>query len=241
MSTALQPLIDDIANGGTLTLADGDYDDTGVVSVHKDIEIAGSRNVKIHSEFRLGGGATVRFNGVTLEMNKQGAPSFTGVPYGQNAQIENVFADLYCDDCVLTTTGSFGKFAVEAIKGNVHLRSINQFSKIDWRNCNNQGAVRLLYGSYCNMFGDPSDINNKSFNINIGSAPNGGVIVVGSHFLMSAANISNFGTSPLGINASRDSFVYIGVGAYCSVQSFGQSVELGDTSRKWVANGSYAP
>ena len=232
MTTALQPLVDAAAFNGQITLIEGEYDDANPVYITKNIEIQGPRTAKVHTEFVICNGAAVRFNGFTLEMNKAGAPAFTGdiIPYPQNASVMVINSSLWSDDVEFRTTGTFGKGAIEAMNGFVNLRSVNIFSRIDWRNSTDP-LMKLLYGSVCNAFGQ--DSSNLAFNFISGSTTRA-IDIINSDFMMSGSHLSNFGTGPIGLNLQRDSFVHIGVGLPSTLIGFSTPTNLTDTSRKFI-------
>lgn len=252
-ATLLQPLIDAAVPCATITLADGQYDDPSPVYIRKDVTITGSRNAIVHSEFQIIGGVNVHFSGFTLEMNKEGAPARNGISnvYPQNGMVVLLNSTLWADDlevhAVAGLTGyALQKNAFHVHNGNLQLRSVTQFSRVDWRNLPWQ-VIELHYNSYANIFG-PENVW-----INIAAAttkPYGAAIeVASSKLILSGANIFNClaGCAPntgrsdgYGIKLGRDAFVQVGAGLVTTIQYFttpqgvNNAIFLDPTSRQWV-------
>lgn len=260
--TALQPIINACAPAPTpctIVLADGEYDDSSPVYIRQDMGISGGRGAIIHSEMQIVDGAMVQISGVTLEMNKTGAPARSGIVngvYPQNGFITIVNAMLWADDLeVHLTSGLSGyallKNAFHVINGNLQLRAVTKFSRVDWRNSPYQ-VIELNYDSYANIF----DVSGAAVGMNILSAltvtPTGtgaAITVTGSKLTMSGANVfnclsgcaPNTGTTNMyGISVWRDGYVQIGAGLDTTVQYFttpggvNNGIFLDPTARKWV-------
>lgn len=259
MTCSIQPLVDAALPNTTVVLPDGEYDDAAPVVISKNLTIQGSRNAVVHSEFYISS-AVVRFDGFTLEMNKEGAPARDGVStvYPQNGMVTVLGgATLWADDLevhlVPGLTGyALQKNAFHVVGSVLQLRAVTQFSRVDWRNSTYQ-VIELLYNSYANIF----DVSGQGVAMNIvantANSPLGAggaaIQVMGSKVTLSGANMFNnnpSGPNPpsqsgvYGISAGRDSYVQIGAGRYTTVQGFGpnNALVLDPTSHSWVAPGS---
>ncbi|MEB2589696.1 hypothetical protein [Bacillus cereus] len=242
-STPLAPLITNANYGASVTLADGEYDDATPVVINHSVTIRGSRNAVIHSEIQIIDGATAHFVGVSFEMNKAGAPShdgFVGDTFPQNGMIVVLSSSLWLDDVEMRSLAGFNKDAVYVVAGIAHLRTVTQFSRIDWR-LNTATPVELLYGSYGNFF----DISgaNLAYNILSGASNstqgNAAIFVVGGKLTISGANIFNFGTALYGVQAARASYIQCGAGVYTTIQNFSVPIFFDMTpNTKWIAPGN---
>ncbi|HEX3000473.1 MAG TPA: hypothetical protein VHR86_09595 [Armatimonadota bacterium] len=238
-ATPLAPLIAGAPYGSSVTLADGEYDDATPVVIDHSVTVRGSRNAVIHSELQVIGGATAHFIGMSFEMNKAGATQrdgFAGDLFPQNGMIVVLSSSLWLDDVEMRSLTGFNKDAIYSIGGNVHLRTVTQFSKIDWRN-NPATVVELLYNSYGNFF----DISgtNQAYSI-LSSAPGNAISVFGSRLTMSGSNIFNYGPSAAyGVSANRASYIQCGAGVYTSIQNFAVPIFFDATpDSKWIAPGN---
>lgn len=243
-STPIAPLVAGVTYPASITLADGDYDDTDPVVIDKSLTIRGSRNAKIHSEFQVVSGAVVHFIGPTIEMNKVGAPQHDGFSadrFPQNGMFVVLGSELWLDDVEMHSLPGFNKEAIFAIGSTVHLRTVNQFSRIDWRN-NPATVIELLYGSYGNFF----DISGQNLTYSIvsqadsNSSANGAINLVGSRLTLSGANLYNFGSGLYGVNVQRASYIQCGAGVYTSIQYFAVPIAYDATpNTHWIAPGNF--
>jgi hypothetical protein len=225
--TPLQPLVDGCnARPCVINLADGIYDDLTPVVIAKTVTIRGSRNAIIHSEFQVIDGATAHLIGVTLEMNKVGAiqhDGYSGDVFPQNGMFVVLNSALWLDDVDMRTCSpncpaglTLNKAAVYAIGGVIHLRTVTKLSRVDWRG-NAANVMELYYGSYANVF----DVSGQGLTFGIASEMYNGapaIMVASSRLVLSGAHMYRFGSSTIGVKASRNSYVQCGAGLATSIQ-----------------------
>jgi hypothetical protein len=220
--TSLQPLVDSCANPCFITLAAGTYDDADPVRLTKDVTISGSRAAVVHSEFIISNGANVHIVGITIEMNKIGAVQRNGYPVGpfpQNGMIVVLNSVLWLDDVEMHVAPgmTFNKDAIYAIGGVLHLRSVTEFSRIDWRN-NTASVLELLYGTYTNIFDNTPNRVGYSIAASSSSSTQGVIVSVGGHLQLSGSHIYNFGTTNTGVSIGRAGYFQCGAGLYTTIQ-----------------------
>lgn len=262
-ATPIQPMIDACTtNPCDIVLADGEYDDANPVLIHRDVRISGTRNAVVHSEIQILGGSLAHFVGFTFDMNKAGAPArngFSSLLYPQNGMIVVMNSLLFADDLEIhaepgLTGNALLKNAIYVVNGQLQLRAVTQFSRVDWRNSPYQ-VIELLYNSYANIF----DLTPTQQGMNIDGAVSassianyGSVIeVAGSKLTLSGANVFNCqgGCVPntgrdgfYGVSVLRNGFVQVGAGIPTTIQFFttpagvNNGITLDPTSTKIVCS-----
>lgn len=258
--TSLQALVDTCNPSPTpceLALqASTVYDDANPVYIRKDMEIYGPRSAVVHSEIQIGGGAVVRFNGFTLQMNKTGAPARTGLTsgtYPQNGFVVVKNATLYADDLEVTVVAGLTGYALlknafHVVSGHLELRAVTQFSRTDWRNSPYQ-VIELLYNSYGSIF----DVSPQGYTYSVASGTKGSNVqatiqVASSRLIMSGSHIYNCANGCVAnnaddniwaVNAGRDSYVQVSGGVLTTIQYFTtpqgavRGILLDQSSRQW--------